>query len=297
MRVLTIFALHRPGASIPAVGLLAVALLFASLALPNRAPVNLIAGARVHPSIIPIRDPHGRMVRNRFNQSTSTNWSGYAEENFQTGLTYTAASGTWVVPAATPVSGFATAYSSAWVGVGGDCENSACTKVDKSLIQLGTESDASSTTSTYYAWYEMLPQAEIKTSLAVHPSDVIVASLHLTKQTTRSQTWLLAMTNQTTGQSWSKSVNYKSSLLSAEWIAEAPFSGGILPLANFGTLRFDPGTINSGGNPNLTVGDGIVMQNSNGMTSNPSNPDADTDGFNACWGATSTLTACSPPGS
>jgi hypothetical protein len=295
--VLPIVALRRHVAATPSIGLIAVALVLASLALALLPPVDLGAGGRVHASIVPVRDPHGRMVRNRFNQSTSTNWSGYAEENFLTGLTYTAATGTWVVPTATAVPGFAAAYSAAWVGVGGDCENSACTKVDKSLIQLGTESDASSTTSTYYAWYEMLPQASIKMSLAVHPGDVIVASLNVTKQSSRSQTWLLAMTNQTTGQSWSKSVSYKSSLLSAEWIAEAPFSGGILPLANFGTLTFDPGTINSGANPHLTVSDGIVMQNADGMSSNPSNPDADTDGFDACWGATSTLTACPPPGS
>jgi hypothetical protein len=36
-------------------------------------------------------------------------------------------------------------------------------------------------------------------------------------------------------------LTYGSSLLSAEWIEEAPYSGGILPLADFGTAQF-PGS-------------------------------------------------------
>jgi hypothetical protein len=41
------------------------------------------------------------------------------------------------------------------------------------------------------------------------------------------------MTNNTTGAQWSGSFKYASSLLSAEWIKEAPYSGGVLPLADF----------------------------------------------------------------
>jgi hypothetical protein len=39
------------------------------------------------------------------------------------------------------------------------------------------------------------------------------------------------------------------------------------------------------------------MQNPHGMSSNPSNPDSEADGFSPCWGATSLPTACAVPAS
>jgi hypothetical protein len=49
----------------------------------------------------------------------------------------------------------------------------------------------------------------------------------------------------TSGKSFSKSVKVNSAQMSsAEWIAEAPWSGGVLPLANFGTAYF--GSDNTG---------------------------------------------------
>jgi hypothetical protein len=78
----------------------------------------------------------------------------------------------------------------------------------------------------------------------VEPGDTIAGSLKMTARTSTSQTWLLILNDQTRDLSWSKSVSYRSSLKSAEWIAEAPYSGAILPLANYGTMTFDSGTIN-----------------------------------------------------
>jgi hypothetical protein len=253
-------------------------------------------GPRVHAPIIPIRNPQGRIVLSQSNQSYSANWSGYSEAAFETGLTYTGASGKWAVPLASALSGFSEAYSSAWVGIGGQCENASCTIVDSTLLQLGTESDVSSSGSgTYYAWYEALPQPPVTVPLTINPGDVIAAELAMTKQSSsQSQSWVLKMKNQTTGGSWSTTLSYQSFLLSAEWIVEAPIQGSsVLPLANYKIMKFDRSTINAGANPSLVAGEGIVMTNPAGMLSIPTGPDADTDGFHICWSPPTGTTPCS----
>ncbi|MDA8081771.1 MAG: G1 family endopeptidase [Actinomycetota bacterium] len=263
----------------------------------------------------PVRTPQGQALRNVRNQVTTENWSGYAIAKYETGSNYTSASATWVVPTASTPPGNSTGYSSSWVGIGGFCLNSACSKVDKTLIQLGTEQDASSSGATqYYAWWETLPQGSQRiSSVPISPGDTVTASLADAPSMThakggpgggkggpggggKGQTWTLSLTDTTTGTSWSATLSYKSSLASAEWIEEAPYSGGILPLANFGTATFDPGSAN-GGSPGLQSSDGIVMSNPNGQTSNISAPDSDFDGFNACWGNGTALTSCSAPAS
>lgn len=255
---------------------------------------QIVQGANNKVPFHPLRDPGGRVIRNTKQQMVSTNWSGYAVAGFQTGKTYTSATATWVVPSVVSDPSYTNGYSSSWVGIGGFCLNSLCTRVDNSLIQLGTEQDYTGS-GHYYAWYEMLPQAEtIIPSFAVNPGDIITATLQVTASNKRSQTWKLTLSNATTIQpQWAGTFTYKSSLSSAEWIQEAPYSGGILPLANYGMTSFNPGTAN-GSNPNLNTAEGIQMQNPNGQTSNPSAPDGDTDGFNACWGK-GAYTACPTP--
>ncbi len=265
--------------------------------------------------IKPIRTPQGQALRNLKHQVTTQNWSGYAVAKYNTGMNYTSASATWVVPAASTPPGYSTGYSSSWVGVGGFCLNSSCSRVDKTLIQLGTEQDASSGGVTqYYAWWEALPQGSQIIHMTINPGDTVVASLSdgpsagNTEGGSRSgkggrgkpggggrgQTWRLSLADQTTGESWTTTLNYNSSLASAEWIEEAPYSGGILPLADFQTSTFDPNSAN-GADPNLSSSDGIVMADPNGQTSNVSVPDSDLDGFNACWGNGTSLTSCPAP--
>lgn len=200
----------------------------------------------------------------------------------------------WVVPTVTPPTGVAGGASALWVGVGGSCENSSCTQTDRTLIQLGTEQDASSSGVKYSAWYEMLPSASVTIpTLTVQPGDTISASLAMVRNTSRRQIWLLRMVDGS--QTWNKLVRYKSSLLSAEWIVEAPFAGRVLPLANYGTTAFNPTLVNRTANPSLTSNDAIVMVDRAGQTSNPSAPDSNTDGFSTCWGNGTTLTPCTPP--
>lgn len=276
-----------------------------TMAVPDGVSFSVGNGERTHPLRV-FRDQSGKLARGTENQLASGNWSGYVLAKYETGKTYTSAAGTWIVPSAAVPTGQSVGYSSAWVGIGGFCENANCTRGDGTLIQLGTESDANGSGANYYAWYEMLPQSEtLIPGFVVHSGDRVTASLALLpgsqnqnrfSRFLQRQTWKLTITNVTTGATWTKNVNYQSSELSADWVQEAPSSySGILPLANYGTATFDPETVNNGTNPSFTTANEVIMLNPNGQTSNPSTPDTDTDGFNACWGNGTTLTACSAP--
>jgi hypothetical protein len=151
------------------------------------------------------------------NASTSTNWSGYAVQSSAGSVS--AVSGSWIVPTIT-----STGYSAVWVGIDG--------YQSSTVEQIGTEQDAGG---TYYAWYEMYPGAsQTITSLSISAGDSITASVVYS-----GGTFTLTLSDNTTGQSFStqqSGANLQRS--SAEWIVEAPSSGGVLPLANFGTVTF-----------------------------------------------------------
>jgi hypothetical protein len=154
--------------------------------------------------------------------SYSTNWAGYAVTAGAGSVSQV--SGSWVVPT---VSSSVSGYSSAWVGIDG--YNSS------TVEQIGTDSDYLNGQAQYYAWYEMYPAYPVNLSLTIHSGDTISASVTYTgpKQFT------LSITDVTTGGAFSTTQTSSSAQRSsAEWIQEAPSSGGVLPLSNFGTINF-----------------------------------------------------------
>jgi hypothetical protein len=205
---------------------------------------------------------HGR-------NSTSTNWSGYAT----TGTKYTDVTGTWTEPSASCSAG-QTAYSSFWVGIDGDTTNS--------VEQTGTDADCSSGTPTYYAWYEMYPKFPVNLSNPVAPGDSLTAEV----STNGSGKFTLTIKDHKQGWTFTTTQSSKKAKLgSAEWIAEAPSgSGGVLPLANFGTVNFSSCTANSvsiSSNPNV---DEIVMQTSGGVVkAQPSSLGSGGQSFSVAW--------------
>src|SRR5207249_12328952 len=85
----------------------------------------------------------------------------------------------------------------------------------------------------------------------------------------------------------------KAGLQSAEWVMEAPWSGGVLPLANFGTIPFSgaQATLNghTGGiSDSAWQNDAISMVSSDGTTikATPSALTATStgDSFSVAWG-------------
>jgi len=128
----------------------------------------------------------------------------------------------------------------AWVGIGGVTSND--------LIQAGTQQTVSGSGSTQYqAWVETLPQASHPVPLAVHSGDSV--SVSITQQPQAQGQWLVAFTNNTTGQTYQVTEHYTSSMSSAEWIEEAPSAarGRQLPLDNFGTIDFSAGSATKNG--------------------------------------------------
>ena len=163
----------------------------------------------------------------RITRSTSTNWAGYSA----TGGTFTSVSATWKQPAAACTS--ATAYSSFWVGLDGDGTNT--------VEQIGTDADCSGGKPVYYAWYEMYPKFPVNLSLTINPGDTVSAKV----TTGGNGSFTLTIRDTTTGGSFTTTQKLRHAKLgSAEVIAEAPSSGGVLPLANFGTVGFSAATVN-----------------------------------------------------
>jgi hypothetical protein len=74
---------------------------------------------------------------------------------------------------------------------------------------------------------------------------------------------------------------------SAEIIAEAPWSSGVLPLANFGTVNFTGSTVNGKSLATSGTLDPMTMVDPNGGTATPSGLDANTgQNFSVTWSDT-----------
>lgn len=197
--------------------------------------------------------------------STSTNWSGYD----LTGGTYTSVSSAWTQPSVSCSSG--NQYSSFWVGLDGDGSNS--------VEQTGTEADCNGSTAVYSAWYEMYPKLPVTFRDTVRPGDAMTGSV--TSQ--GGGNFLLKISDTTRG--WTESVSAHSSkakLASAEVIVEAPYSGGVLPLADFGTANFASSTVDGASlgsqNPNQ-----ITMVNNSGQPKDTVSSINSSGGFSVTW--------------
>lgn len=176
---------------------------------------------------------HAPRIRAVDVKGASLNWAGYAVETNLNSPQSNAVSdvkGSWTVPQvnckSTP-----NAYSSFWIGIDGYSSGT--------VEQTGTDSDCSSGSARYYAWYEMYPKFPTNLKMTVTPGDTMTAEVQY-----RNGKFQITISdfNPTTGKTQffattQKSPNAQRS--SAEWIAEAPSSsGGVLPLANFGTVTF-----------------------------------------------------------
>jgi hypothetical protein len=190
----------------------------------------------------------------KISHSTSTNWSGYAV----TGGTYKTVAASWVQPAVT-CSG--TAFSSFWIGIDGDTSGT--------VEQTGTEADCNGSTPVYSAWFEMFPK------FPTNYPDPVVPGDHFTSTVSTDGKGSFTLTLSDTTRGWTESVTKRlksARLASAEVIAEAPSSsGGVLPLANFGTASFTGSKVNGSTLTSTTAGiDPITMQSGTTVKAQPS---------------------------
>ncbi|MBR7829453.1 hypothetical protein KDK95_24315 [Actinospica sp. MGRD01-02] len=204
----------------------------AALVLPVLAPVAATATTtsavftpmqRTAGSATPFFISHGGGLRHA--ATTSTNWAGYAVS----GSTYTSVTTTFKQPKVTCSSG--AQYSSFWVGLDGYSSSS--------VEQTGTEADCSGSSASYSAWYEMYPASPVTYGNSVSAGDTIVEKVIYEG----SNSYELYLADTTKGWSHTTTKTGSHSRSSAEVIAEAPYSGGVLPLADFGTVTFNSSTV------------------------------------------------------
>lgn len=221
--------------------------------------------------------------RLRLWESTSGNWSGYGVplEGSNTSDTFSDVKGTWIVPNVTG-SGRTTTYSSVWVGIDGYTSGT--------VEQIGTEQDWSSGKQRNYVWFEMYPAGSYQiTGFPINPGDSISAEVvYLGQQTVQTgigrhkgtaleSVFQLTITNNTQNASYTVPTSYtmtsSAERSSAEWIVEAPSSGKILPLANFGTINLS-GCYATGldgtGPINAWIPDPLTMVDPSGGMATPS---------------------------
>lgn len=211
---------------------------------------------------------HGPRIKNK--NGTSTNWSGYAAYNG----TASDVKGSWVVSGLTCTG--TNTYSSAWVGIDG--------YNDGTVEQTGTEHDCSGSSASYYAWYEMYPRPGYIVPVAIKAGDTISSEVKFLGR----GNFQLTLTNVTTGASYTTvQKSSKAQRQSAEWVMEAPWSGGVLPLANFGTIGFGSSSAvlnGKSGSISAFLNDPITMANPDGtIKAVPSALSTDGSSFSVTW--------------
>jgi hypothetical protein len=231
--------------------------------------VIVAASAAAGGSASPVN--HGPRIKGSTN-STSLNWSGYAATS---PTPFTDVKGSWTQPTATcsgggagPVHGHGhgggggnggggkSSYSSFWVGLDGYSSNT--------VEQTGTDADCNGSTPVYYGWYEFYPAFPVNFPNPVQPGDSMSAEVSVSGGT-------VTITLSDATQHWAQQASQANSgyaLSSAEWIAEAPSSGKVLPLANFGTVTFTNASATGGGTTGSIshfTNDPITMATSSGQ--------------------------------
>jgi hypothetical protein len=200
--------------------------------------------------LVPARSPHSTGATGVTNTVDSYNWSGYAD----TGPVFTAISAQWVVP--TVQASQTAQYSSTWIGIDG------FTNGDNSLIQTGTAQETSGGETDYYDWYEILPAGAIPIS-TVSPGDHMGASVYELVP----GTWMISITDNTSGSVFTQPFAYSAADSSAEWIEEAPTlnANQQSTLADFGSASFS-NMADTNSNPSSVTPTSLDMINRAGDT-------------------------------
>jgi Peptidase A4 family len=208
---------------------LAAGAAFASPATGHAGPLHVIPGRPMIGSAAPGPAIRPDTSGGTLNFIKSSNWSGYAA-HLPRKHTFHSVSASWVQPRAHCTTSTGDEFAAFWVGLDG--YNST------SVEQTGTDSDCDGTTPTYYGWFEMFPAAPVLFKNPVAAGDHMSASVTFTGV----EKYTLVLTDAT--RHWTRTIVRRNASLarsSAEVITEAPSSGAtgaVLPLADFGTVRF-----------------------------------------------------------
>ena len=228
-----------------------------------------------------------------FGANKSNNWSGYNQGTVEQGSKlFNQISGTWTVPTATQHTAGQAENSSSWIGIGGGCVDAGCTATDATLIQTGTEQDvAANGAPSYSAWWEIIPAPSLTIStMSVSPGDTMHANI--AELVPLTDVWTITLQDLTKGETFTQTVPYPSSHLTAEWITETPTLIGtsgtsLAAMPNLSGASFSSAETN-GANAGLKASEEIQLVNTNGQVlATPSAPNSTGNGFTVCTYATS----------
>lgn len=148
---------------------------------------------------------HGAVFGSHFigHQFAGGNWGGYVSFG-----SFTTATASWTEPSVT--CGSTNDLFAPWVGIDGDGSST--------VEQTGVETDCSSGSPVYSAWYEMYPAAPVYYSVPVDAGDHITATV----TRTATNTYRLDLSDSTKGWSKSTTKSLTSRHASAEAIIESP---------------------------------------------------------------------------
>ena len=234
---------------------------------------------------------HGQFLHPvHVNANQSNNWFGYNIGTLERGGTlFNAITGDWTVPAASQHTSGQAESSSDWIGIGGGCIDAGCTAGDNTLIQTGTEQDVdASGKPSYGSWWEIIPGPSIDTGMTIAPGDHMHAALD--QLVAGSDVWTITLKDVTRGETFTQTVPYPSTHLTAEWIEETPLllgtNAGLASLPNLTNPAFTGATVN-GANAALKPSEEMQLTDSSGnVIGTPSAPNSTGDGFSACAWAT-----------
>ncbi len=200
------------------------------LAAPD-SPSGAGLGHPHNPDLRPSQ-PHLGKARPVTGQVLSLNWAGYAVS--APAGSVSDVKGSWRVPSLSCTGGpgpAKTSYAAFWVGIDGFNSNT--------VEQTGVLGECYHGRAYYFTWYEFYPAypVYVTSTVPVKPGDVVYGEVSYSSST---GFFTVTLTDTTTGKTFSTSQTDSSAQRSsAEWITEAPSSGGqILPLANFGTAYY-----------------------------------------------------------
>jgi hypothetical protein len=227
----------------------------------------------------PAPEPVPPLVENT--SDISNNWAGYVvESSFGRPQAYavTNVSAMWTVPYV-DCTDSSNSSSSFWVGIGGYSE--------RSIEQIGTDSDCSGGSPVYFSWYEMYPRNPASINTKINPGDLIYAEVSYLGQ----GRFRLSLSDLTSSFSFSTvETNARAGRFSAEWVAEAPaLARRILPLSPFGLFQFRNALVTVNGETGTISGPGwqdipVVMKSRSGQVkAAPSGLVMDGSGFFVEW--------------
>ena len=214
--------------------------------LIHLAPVRLPATHLPQPA-------HARRLASGQTLAPSSNWSGYADTACPT-CAFRFVSTHFTVPSINCAVDTTGEKPSAafWDGLDG--------YADSTVEQVGVDAACQGRTPKYFGWYEMFPLGQVAFSITgFGPGDAVSVNVYFNATTHQYQ---LTFDDITQGAGFVASQSCPSGSTcgnsSAEVIAEAPFSGGIVSLADFGNVFNSGATVTARNGTRGNMGDGYL---------------------------------------